>query len=690
MLFFSHVLYWKDYAAGKDYSVNDDFMDPFSGRRGNSENDFERRYRESYLSEKDDDYLNDYLREKKFLVHVTRRTSADMEVFTAVDINYISERPDIKFLQSEFPDCVIKNSREITVEEFRMEMTGSKFSGHRVLSKLNLDYRISLFDDLPFKMESQMGSNEKKNKKQCLKRAGEILASESVFDEINRIFSNKNKRKYYGHPVQYYITTGDWGAAMDIAELIIDGLYSTNRLLSTRQLIIRNVGKGTYRDERYKQIIEAAEGGVVIVELSNINDMGIFASDYHEFTRHTGAILEKRKKDTLFIFVEIMGKSIRNEDAVNNIITKADFIKLTEGSGTKDEAAAYLKELTSRVDFAVDDASDAAEFLPDAESYSVTDIFNAYNAWYGSGLKNHVYKAYKDKTTFKVERFEVDSKPYEELQSMIGLTEAKSLVDHIISAAKVMKVRQSMGLNCEGSSLNMIFTGNPGTAKTTVARLIAKILKEEDAVKSGRFIECGRQDLVGKYVGWTAKIVEDKFRQASGGVLFIDEAYSLVDDSKTYGAEAINTITQLMENYRDEVIVIFAGYPDKMRDFLAQNEGLKSRIAFHLDFPDYNPDELTAILKHMSDKREYVIEDNAVDYCKEILSFASREENFGNGRYVRNLLEQAILRQSDRLIAEHTDGEAISKAEMCALRKDDFKPVHQSLKKDSVRIGFAR
>ena len=106
----------------------------------------------------------------------------------------------------------------------------------------------------------------------------------------------------------------------------------------------------------------------------------------------------------------------------------------------------------------------------------------------------------------------------------------------------------------------MMFSGNPGTAKTTVARLLSKILKDEDAIESGRFVECGRQDLVGKYVGWTAHIVEEKFKEAMGGILFIDEAYALVDDSNTYGAEAINCITQMMENYRNDVIVIFAGY----------------------------------------------------------------------------------------------------------------------------------
>lgn len=351
--------------------------------------------------------------------------------------------------------------------------------------------------------------------------------------------------------------------------------------------------------------------------------------------------------------------------------------------------ADYLRKnnILNKADFETRDCSDAVTFLPEAETYSVTDIFNAYNAWYGSGLKTHVYKAYKAETTFKVALTKQENKPYEELQAMIGLTEAKEVVDQIIAASKVLKVRERMGLNTEGATLHMLFSGSPGTAKTSVARLLAKILKDEDVLKSGRFVECGRQDLVGKYVGWTAKIVEDKFREANGGVLFIDEAYSRVDDSNSYGAEAINTIIQLMENYRNEVIVIFAGYTEKMQVFLELNEGLKSCIAFHLNFPDYRADELLDILKLMSEKREYSIAEDALKVCREFFEAALAEENFGNGRYVRNLLEQAILRQSERVVRESAERE-LGREELCLLKKEDFRSIPFERKKVN-KMGFA-
>jgi AAA+ superfamily predicted ATPase len=483
------------------------------------------------------------------------------------------------------------------------------------------------------------------------------------------------------------VSAGEWSAAQDIYELLIQALVSNKRLVSDRIVMLRKIERKAYNDECFEKIMTAAEGGVLVIELNNEESLGRFATDFHELTKKIGEIVKRQKKDTLFMFVEIMGKSLKDNDAINNILTKADFIQIKEGAGTKKQAEKYLAELTKKVDFPTDDENDAMQYLPEEESYSVTDIFNAYNAWYGSGLKNHVYKAYKEKSSFQVEITKVESKPYEELQEMVGLSEAKTVVNQIIAAAKVIRVRERMGLNTESSSLHMMFAGNPGTAKTSVARLLAKILKEEEAISSGNFVECGRQDLVGRYVGWTANIVEEKFKEARGGVLFIDEAYSLVDDSNTYGAEAINTITQLMENYRDEVIVIFAGYPDKMQDFLEQNEGLKSRIAFHLNFPDYSPEELTEILKLLAKKREYTLDEESLASCRDIFETAVREENFGNGRYARNLLEQAILKQSDRIINDSA-GKELSREEMCRLKKDDFQRLRQGSRKQTTQIGF--
>lgn len=221
----------------------------------------------------------------------------------------------------------------------------------------------------------------------------------------------------------------------------------------------------------------------------------------------------------------------------------------------------------------------------------------------------------------------------------------------------------------------MLFTGNPGSAKTTCARLLAGILKDRGLLASGEFVECGRSDLVGKYVGWTAIIVKEKFKQAQGGVLFIDEAYALNSDDK-FGPEAINTIVQEMENHRDDVIVIFAGYPEPMEEFLKANEGLRSRIAFHLNFPDYNVEEMTEIFALMMKEQGYTCSKRFLAKAYDLFAEAVTHADFGNGRFARNLLEQSIMKQSARLIRMNAETSApsrpLSRKDLITLLADDL------------------
>ena len=681
MIFTYFGLRWKNYDPAKLSEI-------FAVRT-----EFELTYTSHTLEEMNDVYYGEYTMEGGQLIQVVNSGQAALDVYvaseiTALDLDAVEAR-----IRKDFPDCTIWQKHEITVEEFKnsLERGSNCISAHRrIFSRCRIDYRTSsFFDPMPFTLEQTVLPVPKVKRSECMAKAARILGSKSLREELARIYSSKNKKGYYGHPVHYLISAGDWGAARDIYELLVYALQYNGRLRSNRITTFRNIQKGAYRDERYRQLLYAAEGGITVIELGNDSSLGRFASDFHEFTKHTAKYMEEMKKDTLFIFVEIMGKSVKDTDAISSILSKATVIQVTEGSGTPEQAGDYLLELVGKADFEVDDPAEALEFLPKEDSYSVTDIFTAYNSWYGNGLKNHIYKAYRQEKEYRIEVTEAKSDPYLKLRSLVGLKDAKAVIDQIVAAGKVQKVRERMGLKADSASRNMLFAGNPGTAKTTVARLIAEILKEEDVVKSGKLVECGRQDLVGKYVGWTAKIVEDKFREADGGVLFIDEAYSLVEDGRTYGAEAINTITQLMENYRERVIVIFAGYPDKMREFLAQNEGLRSRIAFHLNFPDYTVEELMEILELHAGEREYRIAEEARQNILDIFSEAVGQENYGNGRYVRNFLEQAIIRQSGRILRDHANDD-LTKEEMCLLLAEDFRPVNLEVSvKEETRIGFS-
>ncbi|MBR6044194.1 MAG: AAA family ATPase [Ruminococcus sp.] len=679
MIFYSYELRWKNYDPEK------------AARMYRTRSSFELSYSESTLESLNDKFYSDYVTKDDILCCVTSRDEGTLFVYTAAKVAGFDEKVISGILSKTFPDCVIHRAHEVTVDEFRINVGDTSFcNGRKVLTKLRIDYRLAnLFDPLPYSWTEQVISLPKLSSAECRKQAEKILASKSFTDELSRVYSRKNAKAYYGHPVHYYISAGDWGGAKDMYELLIRALTSNNRLLSNRLSVFRDFRKGAYRDERYRQHMTASEGGIIVLELCSDTGMGRFAIDFHEFTKATGQMLEEMKKDTLFIFVEIMGKSVKNADAVGNITAKADIIQLTEGSGTTEQARAYLTDLTDKSDIRPDSMDEVFEYLPDNESFTVTDIYNAYNSWYGDGLKNHIYKAYKKQHCCKVVVTEAEDKPYEELKEMIGLTDAKSMLDKIVAAGKMKCLREQMGLKNAAASFNMLFSGSPGTAKTSFARLLTQILKEEDVIKSGKLVECGRQDLVGKYVGWTAKIVEEKFMQADGGVLFIDEAYSLIDDKTCFGTEAINAITQLMENYRDRVIVIFAGYPDQMKLFLEQNEGLRSRIAFHLNFPDYTPEELLGILKLQIRKREYVLSEDAEQKCLDILTEASKHENYGNGRYVRTFLERAVIRQSERLVSEYAD-KPLGKDEMCLLLPEDFEAVSLGLAdEEERRMGFA-
>ncbi|HAZ91569.1 MAG TPA: hypothetical protein DCX21_06305 [Eubacterium sp.] len=220
-------------------------------------------------------------------------------------------------------------------------------------------------------------------------------------------------------------------------------------------------------------------------------------------------------------------------------------------------------------------------------------------------------------------------------------------------------------------------------------RACLKILKENGVLSRGHLVEVGRKDLVGQYVGWTAPLVRRRFKEAIGGVLFIDEAYSLVDGrDKSFGDEAINTIVQEMENHRDELIVIFAGYPNEMEEFLESNPGLRSRIAHYVHFDDYSKEELCAIAEHIARGMKLVLDDGAKARIADVMEEARTHKDFGNGRFVRNVIEKAWQAQKARLI--HGDIENIGREEARVITAADV-VVEKDMwgKKEEKRgIGF--
>lgn len=274
----------------------------------------------------------------------------------------------------------------------------------------------------------------------------------------------------------------------------------------------------------------------------------------------------------------------------------------------------------------------------------------------------------------------------DKLNNLIGLNEVKEQVKKITAYAKMKQDLKARGGKEAGVVLNMEFSGNPGTAKTTVARILAGIFYEIGLLSSDEIVEVGRQDLIEKFVGHTAKKVKEVFDGAKGKLLFIDEAYSLIDDREgSFGDEAINTIVQEMENRRGDTIVIFAGYPDKMKEFFARNPGFQSRVPFHLNFADYSTEEMFEITKSEAAKKGFEIQAEAVEKVKSICEKAVGCPDMGNGRFCRNLVESAILNYSLRV---YGDNSAKANTDF-VLSNDDFdRPQYLQDQKKPEPIGF--
>ena len=257
------------------------------------------------------------------------------------------------------------------------------------------------------------------------------------------------------------------------------------------------------------------------------------------------------------------------------------------------------------------------------------------------------------------------------LEGLVGLDEVKKDVKNLVNLMKVRKLREENQLPVPPMSLHMVFMGNPGTGKTTVARLISSLYASIGVLSKGQLVEVDRSGLVAGYVGQTALKTKEAINSALGGVLFIDEAYALSSGGENdFGREAIETILKAMEDHRDDLIVIVAGYDEPMEEFLNSNPGLKSRFNKYFNFPDYTGEQLLAIFKSQCSKNSYTLTEEAEAKAIELFNnlYENRDDNFGNGREVRNRFEDMIVRQSNRVAAM----EAPTKEDLMAVMPEDL------------------
>jgi len=257
-------------------------------------------------------------------------------------------------------------------------------------------------------------------------------------------------------------------------------------------------------------------------------------------------------------------------------------------------------------------------------------------------------------------------------RELIGLKPVKTRIRETAALLLVDRVRKKLGLTAEAPSLHMCFTGNPGTGKTTVALRMAEILHRLGYVREGHLVSVTRDDLVGQYIGHTAPKTKEVLKKAMGGVLFIDEAYYLYkpENERDYGAESIEILLQTMENNRDDLVVILAGYKDRMEKFFHSNPGMRSRIAHHIDFPDYDADELLAIARLMLAAQNYRFSPEGEKAFGNYIRLRMKLEHFANARSVRNALDRARLRQANRLFEGAK--KSLAKIDLMTLEAEDI------------------
>ena len=367
---------------------------------------------------------------------------------------------------------------------------------------------------------------------------------------------------------------------------------------------------------------------------------------------------------------------------------------LTDTNNNTDMDDKFDKEMSDSIRKAMEKAQEAekkkkfSRTIMDQTYKHDEDIEDDYNDDWSSSI----YSDSRNENKYEKKSSGVNGTDVNSLDEMIGLDTVKQQIKDFASFMILDDIKRKRELKTTTLSKHMIFTGNPGTAKTTVAMLLGHILYENHTIARDNVLIVGRDQLVGKYVGWTAKNVEKYIKEAKGGILFVDEAYSLVDGyHNSYGKEAIDTFVRYMDDksIRETTIIIFAGYKKEMLDFCETNPGIRSRIGFIIDFPDYSTDELVDIAKLQAKNKGLILSKGYIEELRKSIEVFKKEKSFGNGRFVRSVLEKSMMKQAHRLCDKYKDDIVnISDNMLMTLRKEDFSIFGIKKQSESKSIGF--
>ena len=398
-----------------------------------------------------------------------------------------------------------------------------------------------------------------------------------------------------------------------------------------KEISLYNIDKIETLEEIY------IEGKIVV--FTDLNILSTKENDYkNKFLFKLNELIEKNLRNKITI-LNAKNKDIVNGFVESNLNLKNKFVDF-EIIGVNPTAQEVVQDVKEKTELSEEMEVKLLDYI--------TNTFSKYNLSYPEYRDGLIKNIIFNKEIPEYEKEKTLDEIFEELNSLIGLTKVKKMLNDLVNLIE-LKNKAKDDLKIKDINLHMVFLGNPGTGKTTVARMISGILYNLKYIKQNKLVEVSSKDLVAEYVGQTAPKTMAVIQKALGGVLFIDEAYSLASGSgqgNSYNEEAVATLIQEMENHRDELVVIFAGYTKEMQDFLNLNSGIVSRIGYTFEFEDYTTDELIAIFKQMIEKAGFNITSGAIDKLRNIIEKNRNNKNFGNARFVRNVYEKTIVKHA--------------------------------------------
>lgn len=601
-------------------------------------------------------------------IAVSKLTYTMMTIVVAISDIALKGSKIITYIQEMIKRVATKAQKERILDELE-SLSIKEVTLNSFMTTINDNALIRVFSDKTLFLE-KIGLSEHGR---CFK---EYLLDEDYWNKENRgyrasivpkeererISKGKKLTEPVTQPVHYVVYENNPKTAKIIIQELLHYLCLKGRICNRR---IVKVEESSFIDVIISgkiQNLNTLDGGTVVAYFEKADTEGVIkellSSIYDEYNNYS------RKYTAIIVLPN--SKKLYNRYLRENCPQWA-FVEIHNKPLKRQEAIKYFQELLEQDSIDVE-TGEYEKLFGNKEIYTQAEVLAIYRMWYRNNyniLNN--FKQYADVVNEYFYKFQDNGNARAELESLIGLDNVKILIKEIIDYFKLQKIRCTENSNISRPSMHMVFYGNPGTAKTTVARLVGRILKEEKIIENGDFFEVGRSDLVGKYVGWTAKTVKEYFEKAKGSVLFIDEAYALVDEQNSFGDEAINTIVQEMENHRHDVVVIMAGYKADMEKLLHKNQGLSSRVSFYVEFPDYTNEELYSILNKLATQEGFTLDDSVKVKFFNCLN-RSYTSN-GNGRLARNLLERAKIKQAGRVLQLPTSEQ---KREMMCIKDVDF------------------